>query len=161
LRVLLALPPDVHHLEIYKVTGMRAPPLGLAYIGTVLEQAGHKVKIIDSPTRKLTLKDWLAEVKSFSPDIVGVSMMTPLAPKGYLAAKALRQEMPDVPLVAGGTHVTYMYDEALDAGYDVVVRGEGEYTMLELVDVLERRGLDREALKSLRASRSGTRARPW
>jgi magnesium-protoporphyrin IX monomethyl ester (oxidative) cyclase len=150
LRVLLALPPDVHHLEIYKVTGMRAPPLGLAYIGTVLEQAGHKVKIIDSPTRKLTLKDWLAEVKSFSPDIVGVSMMTPLAPKGYLAAKALRQEMPDVPLVAGGTHVTYMYDEALDAGYDVVVRGEGEYTMLELVDVLERRGLDREALKSVK-----------
>jgi len=46
LRVLLALPPDVHNLEIYKVTGMRAPPLGLAYIGTVLEQAGHKVKII-------------------------------------------------------------------------------------------------------------------
>jgi magnesium-protoporphyrin IX monomethyl ester (oxidative) cyclase len=147
---LLALPPDVHNLEIYKVTGMRAPPLGLAYIASVLEQAGHKVKIVDSPTRRLDLKSWMAEVKSFDPDIVGVSMMTPLAPKGYLAAKELRREMPDVTLVAGGTHVTYMYDEALDAGYDFVVRGEGEFTMLELTDTLEKRGRDYEALKAIK-----------
>jgi magnesium-protoporphyrin IX monomethyl ester (oxidative) cyclase len=147
---LLALPPDVHNLEIYKVTGMRAPPLGLAYIASVLEQAGHKVKIVDSPTRRLDLKSWMAEVKSFDPDIVGVSMMTPLAPKGYLAAKELRREMPDITLVAGGTHATYMYDEALDAGYDFVVRGEGEFTMLELTDTLERRGRDYEALKAIK-----------
>ncbi len=150
MRVLLALPPDVHNLEIYKVTGMRAPPLGLAYIASVLEQAGHRVKIVDSPTRRLGLREWLSEVKSFSPDIVGVSMMTPLAPKGYLAAKELKREMPDVPLVAGGTHVTYMYDEALNAGYDVVVRGEGEYTMLELVETLGKDPRNMSALREVK-----------
>ena len=150
MRVLLALPPDVHNLEIYRVTGMRAPPLGLAYIASVLEQAGHKVKIVDSPTRRLTLSEWLSEVKSFSPDLVGVSMMTPLAPKGYLAVKELKRELPDVVTVAGGTHVTYMYDEALDAGYDYVVRGEGEFTMLELVETLEKSPGDREALRRVK-----------
>lgn len=157
--MLLALPPDVHNLEIYKVTGMRAPPLGLAYIAAVLEQAGHKVKIVDSPTHRLTLRDWMDEVKSFDPDVVGVSIMTPMAPKGYLAAKELKREMPDVVLVAGGSHPTYMYDETLDAGYDFVVRGEGEYTMLELANTLESRGKDYETLKQVKglAFREGNR----
>ena len=146
-------------MEIYKVTGMRAPPLGLAYIAAVLERAGHKVKIVDSPTRRLTMKEWIAEVKEFDPDVVGISMMTPLAPKGYAAAKAVREELPDAVLVAGGSHPTYMYDEALDAGFDFVVRGEGEYTMLELVSRLEDRGKDPEAFKDVKglAFRAGGR----
>ena len=137
-------------MEIYKVTGMRAPPLGLAYIAAVLERAGHKVKIVDSPTRRLTMKEWIAEVKEFDPDVVGISMMTPLAPKGYAAAKVVREELPDAVLVAGGSHPTYMYDEALDAGFDFVVRGEGEYTMLELVSRLEDKGKDAEAFKDVK-----------
>ena len=137
-------------MEIYKVTGMRAPPLGLAYIAAVLERAGHKVKIVDSPTRRLTMKEWIAEVKEFDPDVVGISMMTPLAPKGYAAAKVVREELPDAVLVAGGSHPTYMYDEALDAGFDFVVRGEGEYTMLELVSRLEDKGKDPEAFKDVK-----------
>ncbi|MCE4623937.1 MAG: B12-binding domain-containing radical SAM protein [Caldisphaeraceae archaeon] len=150
MRVVLALPPSIHNLEIYKVTGMRAPPLGLAYIASVLEKAGHKVKIVDSPTRRLEYDQWLNEVKSFNPDIVGISMITPMAPKGYMAAKMLKKEMPDVPLVSGGTHVTSMYEEALDAGYDFVVRGEGEYTMLELTNTLESKGYDYESLTSIK-----------
>ena len=146
-------------MEIYKVTGMRAPPLGLAYIAAVLERAGHEVKIVDSPTRRLTMKEWIAEVKEFDPDVVGISMMTPLAPKGYAAAKVVREELPDAVLVAGGSHPTYMYDEALDAGFDFVVRGEGEYTMLELVSRLEDRGKDPEAFKDVKglAFRAGGR----
>lgn len=36
-RILLAVPPETERLEIYKVTGIKAPPLGLAYIAAVLE----------------------------------------------------------------------------------------------------------------------------
>jgi len=43
-----------------------------------------------------------------------------------------------------------MYDEALSHGVDVVVRGEGEYTTLELVNTLERVGMDRDALKEVK-----------
>ncbi|MEM2534564.1 MAG: hypothetical protein QXD12_02040, partial [Candidatus Nezhaarchaeales archaeon] len=38
-RVLLAVPPGCEELEIYRVTGIKAPPLGLAWIASVLE--GH------------------------------------------------------------------------------------------------------------------------
>ncbi|MCD6428124.1 MAG: cobalamin-dependent protein [Desulfurococcales archaeon] len=149
MKVLLALPPDIHHLEIYRVTGMNAPPLGLAWIAAVLEQNGHKVKIIDTPTLKVTLKDFIAEVKSWSPDLIGISLQTPTAPKGYRAILELKKELPDVPIIVGGTHPTYMYEEALNNGADVVVRGEGEYTTLELVNTIESRGMDFNELKKV------------
>ncbi|RLG75474.1 MAG: B12-binding domain-containing radical SAM protein [Thermoprotei archaeon] len=149
MKVLLALPPDIHHLEIYRITGMNAPPLGLAWIAAVLEQSGHKVKIIDTPTLKITLKDFIAEVKSWSPDIIGISLQTPTAPKGYRAILELKKELPDVPIVVGGTHPTYMYEEALNNGADVVVRGEGEYTALELVNTIESKGMDFNELKKV------------
>jgi len=145
----LALPPDVHSLEIYRIAGINAPPLGLAWIAAVLEQHGHKVKIIDTPTLRVTLKEFITEVKSWNPDLIGISLQTPTAPKGYRAILQLRRELPDVPIVVGGTHPTYMYEEALNNGADIVVRREGEYTALELVNTLELKGLDYSALRKV------------
>ena len=159
-RVLLTLPPDIHKLEIYKVTGIKAPPLGLAWIAAVLEEKGHKVKIIDSPTLELGWSDWLREVKSWHPDVVGFSMLTPTAPKGYKAAKMLKEEMgEDLPIIAGGVHVTPMYEEALNNHIDVVVLGEGEQTTAELIEVVGRHGLNREKLREVKglAFKDGSR----
>ncbi|RLG83180.1 MAG: B12-binding domain-containing radical SAM protein [Thermoprotei archaeon] len=150
MRVLLTLPPDIHHLEIYRVTGMKAPPLGLAYIASVLEEAGHKVGIIDTPTLEIDQKTWLSEVRSWNPDVVGVSIITPTAPRGYRAIRELKRLEPDIPIIVGGPHPTFMYEEALDSGADVVVLGEGEYTMRELVEVIERHGLNHKRLRDVR-----------
>ncbi len=149
MKVLLSLPPGVHRLEIYRIMGMKAPPLGLASIAAVLEQAGYKVRIIDSPTLEIEEDEWLQEVKSWSPDVVGLSLLTPLAPRGYRAIRRLKEEMPDVPVIVGGPHPSFMYEEAISNGADIVVRGEGEITTLEVVKTLEARGLDREYLKKI------------
>lgn len=141
------MPPEIHRLEIYRVMGMKAPPLGLAYIASVLEKAGHRVRILDTLTLEMDFRTWLKEVKSWSLDVVGISMLTPTASKGYVAARLLKEELGhDITVIAGGPHPTYMYSEALSNGIDVVVRGEGEYTTLELVNALERHGMDRDAL---------------
>ena len=150
LKVLLTLPPDIHDLEIYRITGMKAPPLGLAWIAAVLEKAGYRVKILDTPTLEMDLNKWLDEVRAWKPDIVGVSMLTPTAPRGYRAIRLLKQLYPDIIVVAGGPHPTYMYEEAIKNGVDVVVRGEGEYTTLELVKTIEEYGLDGRALRSVK-----------
>ncbi len=144
------MPPDIHDLEIYRVVGFNAPPLGLAWIAAVLEKAGHKVKIIDTPTLKVTMKEFIREVKSWKPDVVGISVQTPTAPRAYEAIARLKEEVPDVPVIVGGSHPTFMYEEALSNGADVVVRFEGEYTTLELINVLEREGLNYEALRHVR-----------
>ncbi|RLF21885.1 MAG: B12-binding domain-containing radical SAM protein [Thermoprotei archaeon] len=148
-RVLLSLPPCIHELEVYKSVGAWAPPLGLAYIAAVLENHGHEVRIIDTAITKLDLPKFIHEVKSWRPDVVGLSLLTPTAPKGYLAIKRLKTILPDVPIVVGGVHPTFMYEEALKEGADIVVRGEGEYTMLEIVNIIEEEGLNDVALKHI------------
>ena len=148
-RVLLALPPDTHDLEIYKITGMKAPPLGLAIIASVLEEKGHKVKIIDSPTLELDTESFISEVKEWKPDIIGISLQTPLAPRGYKTIRLLKSLYPDIPIVVGGVHPTYIYEEAINEGADIVVRFEGEYTMLELADLFEKEDLKSERLKNV------------
>ncbi len=151
MRILLTLPPDIHRLEIYQIIGMKAPPLGLATIASVLENAGHKVKIIDSPTLELGIKEWFSEIKSWSPDIVGISLLTPTAPKGYRAIKFLKEEMgEDLPIIVGGPHPTFLPEEALSNGADVVVRGEGEITTLELIEVIGKHGLNPEKLSEVK-----------
>ena len=151
MRVLLTLPPEIHRLEIYRVAGIKAPPLGLAWIAAVLERDGHKVKIIDTPTLEMGWKDWLIEVKSWHPDIVGFSILTPTAPKGYWAAKILKEEMgDDFPIFAGGVHVTPMYKEALSNNIDIVILGEGEITTAEFINVVEKHGLDKEKLRNIK-----------
>ena len=105
----MTLPPGIHRLEIYRVMGMKAPPLGLAYIAAVLEKFGHKVKIIDTPTLEIDSREWINEVKSWKPDVVGISILTPTAPKGYMAAKLVKEELgEDTIVIAGGPHTTYM-----------------------------------------------------
>ena len=150
MKVLLTLPPEIKDLEIYRVAKIFAPPLGLAYVASVLEKFGHKVRVVDTVIDNIGLEDLLREIRSWNPDVVGISIQTPTAPRAYRAIKEIKEEFPDLPIIAGGIHATFMYDEALDAGADVVVRGEGEYTALELVNTLEKHGLNPRALRRVK-----------
>ena len=103
------------------------PRLGLPLIGRVLADAGHDVRIYVEQLASINWTDVL------SADLVGFSATTTTAPVAYALAAPLRQE--NVPTVIGGSHVTFLPDEALDH-CDYVVRGEGQTTMVELVAAL-------------------------
>lgn len=90
MKVLLAVPPGIDKLELYKVLGLKAPPLGLAWIAAVLERAGHKVRIIDSPTEGIDLRTFMSEVKSWQPDVVGITAITPTVYKPMKQLRRLR-----------------------------------------------------------------------
>lgn len=102
MKVLLAVPPGIDKLELYKVLGLRAPPLGLAWIAAVLERAGHKVRIIDSPTEGIDLRAFMGEVKSWHPDVVGITAITPTVYKAYETIKAIKEYDKDLPVIMGG-----------------------------------------------------------
>lgn len=149
MKVLLAVPPGIEKMELYKVLGLRAPPLGLAWIAAVLEQGGHSVRIIDSPTIGIDLTAFINEMRTWHPDVVGITSMTPTIYKAYDAVKAVKEYDKDLPVIMGGPHATFMYQETLSNGVDVVVRGEGEFTTLELVNIIERNGLDKDKLRNV------------
>ncbi|MEX2703306.1 MAG: radical SAM protein [Candidatus Baldrarchaeota archaeon] len=131
MKILLVAPPA--RSAIKEVLGVTSPPLGLAYIASVLENNGEDVKIIDSLAENCTLYDIKREIDSWGADIVGVTSTTPTFYDALKVAKIAKES--GAVTVLGGPHVTFTAKETLSnySFVDYVVRGEGEFTMLELV----------------------------
>jgi anaerobic magnesium-protoporphyrin IX monomethyl ester cyclase len=134
--------PPTMHMWSYSAY----PRLGLPMIGAALKQRGHDV-LIYFP--KMAPIDW-ADVHGA--DIVGISATTSTATAAFRMADALRAA--GIPVVIGGSHVTFMADEALGHA-DYVARGEGgDALMVELVEALEE-GRELDDIKGLSFMRDG------
>ncbi|MCX8154048.1 MAG: B12-binding domain-containing radical SAM protein [Candidatus Bathyarchaeota archaeon] len=122
------------------------PPLGLAYLAAVLEQNNFDVKIIDCPACKMDHEKLRAELSSLKPALVGIASMTPTIPSALKSARIAKEACPDAKVVMGGPHATFADAEILteEPAVDIIVRGEGELTLLELAQNLpELRNLGR------------------
>ena len=105
------------------------PRLGLPIIGAALKAAGHDVRIYCEQVSPLVMADVA------SADLVGISTTTSTALAGYAIADELCARR--IPTVIGGSHVTFMPEEALEHA-DFVARGEGgDALMLELIEVVQ------------------------
>jgi anaerobic magnesium-protoporphyrin IX monomethyl ester cyclase len=123
-RVLLIFPPSAYRNH--------TPPLNLAYIAAVLEKNGCTVKVLDlsalhSPH---TPEKAIDEALHFKPDWVGLTLNVIFIKPAYDFIQLLRSL--GIPIVAGGPHPSLLSEEAIFNGIDIVVRGEGEVTVVEL-----------------------------
>ncbi len=113
-------------------------PLGLGYIAAVLEQNDIDVRIIDGYIEGLNREKLSKELDAYSPDLVGVSVVTPRAKQGLEIARIIKEKSPKTYVVLGGPHITALGQEVVTHDeVDIGVIGEGENTMLELVKALE------------------------
>jgi anaerobic magnesium-protoporphyrin IX monomethyl ester cyclase len=113
----------------------KSPPLGLAYLAAVLEQKGYSVKIADMSTMKLNCDDIKRDVVADAPKLVGISFMTNQFRNALNVAKAVKESDANIPVIAGGPHVSALPAEILsDESVDVAVIGEGEITISRLAD---------------------------
>ena len=113
-------------------------PIGLAYLAAVLEEKGHQVKIIDCQALTIDHEKLKSEISSFKPNIVGITSIAPLVRSALLSAAAAKEAVPDVAVVLGGPHATFMDEQIIaeEKAVDIVVRGEGEQTLVELAQNL-------------------------
>src|SRR4030065_2596818 len=126
--------PGVH---IFSRTPL--PRLGAILLATILKNRGYNTKVFIEDIAK---PDWgLLE----DADIICLSSMTSAAPRAYQLAKRFRDK--GVPVVMGGPHSTFLPEESLLYA-DYVVRGEGEETIVELIEHLES-GLPLDKVKGL------------
>jgi anaerobic magnesium-protoporphyrin IX monomethyl ester cyclase len=109
------------------------PPLGLGYIASYVREHGYSVAIIDCTFMKE--KDVVAKARSLRPRVVGVYSMLSMEDMAIKIAKQLRgcSEM----LVVGGPLPSTSPDVFLDY-FDVASIGEGEQTILEILDSLKK-----------------------
>jgi radical SAM superfamily enzyme YgiQ (UPF0313 family) len=125
---------------------------GIAWLSAVVKKGGHQVELIYLD-RERDDDDLAAEVAAKSPDVIAFSATTQqwLFTRRY--AKALR------PLgrlmVIGGIHATIDPENVFATGlFDALVRGEGEYPMLELLEALAA-GRDYSGIQNLWARTPG------
>jgi anaerobic magnesium-protoporphyrin IX monomethyl ester cyclase len=113
--------------------------LGLGYLGAVLEKNQYEVDVIDCQVLQLSYEDFRSELGKRKPDIVGLTSTTLTYNPALKLAKIAKEVLPDCLIFIGGPHVTFWDDKALEEcpALDVIVRREGEYTLLELVQKVE------------------------
>lgn len=80
------------------------------------------------------LKERLQEL---APDIIGLSTRSPLEGFAEKLAPSLRAASPNALLVAGGYGPTLNPEGFLGFGFDAVIRGDGEETLLDLADAVD------------------------
>jgi radical SAM superfamily enzyme YgiQ (UPF0313 family) len=127
MRVLLVNTPSDN---AFTKVGFIVPPLGIAYVGATLREAGHEVGIHD-----FNVEASLPDYSRF--DLVGISGDTFRHNK--LMEIAAQAKAAGTKVMAGGPHVTFMDEETLREGpVDYIVRGEAEETAVELAEALEK-----------------------
>ena len=113
------------------------PHIGLAYVAAVLAEHGHEPACLDvglqgqEQTERFLQRDF---------DVIGLSVTSFSLRDAVQLARRSKAIFPDRVIVLGGPHVPIGMEETLaDPAIDYAVIGEGEFTMLELADLLEAR----------------------
>lgn len=149
MNVCLIRPPTV--LRLFSITISPSPPLGLSFIAAALRSAGHHVTILDAiaerpdqftpfhddiVTNGLSNEDILAKIPA-NTDVIGLTVMfTNNWLNDRKLINFLGNNLPSVPIIAGGEHITGMPEICMRQahGLRACVLGEGEETVVELME---------------------------
>ncbi|WP_135506111.1 magnesium-protoporphyrin IX monomethyl ester anaerobic oxidative cyclase [Roseovarius aestuariivivens] len=130
------------------------PPAWVAYIAGALKSAGFDdIHFIDAMTNDLSDEAIAAHLVELQPDVVGTTAITPSIYKAERVLQLAKETCPGVLTVLGGVHATFMFKQVLSEApwVDVIVRGEGEEIIVELIRAVEegRYFEDRRRIKGL------------
>ena len=116
-------------------------PLGLCYIAAALKSKGIQSKVFDMNIAETTMDQLKEKLVANMPDVVGITCLTCNYSNAVSVAQAVKAWNPKVFVVMGGVHATFMHTEILQSvpEVDAVVRNEGEATLCNLVNALEKK----------------------
>jgi anaerobic magnesium-protoporphyrin IX monomethyl ester cyclase len=142
MRVLFVEPPK----DFWFIMGKYVPPpFGILTLAAYLEsrQNGNvEIEVLDCQAEGLDWEGLEKHIESFRPDVVAPSGLSTCNAYAALRTADLAKKVDTaITTVVGGQHFTVLANESLEShsGIDIVVRGEGEQTLAELVKTLEER----------------------
>ncbi len=131
-KVLLVNPP----FNIPKASYQTSISVGLLSLASYLDANGIEVKIIDGIRQKNYLELIKAELPEI--DLVGLSVMTMQVSSALKISKLIKELDPQMPLIWGGVQPTLFPEQvAKHPLIDMAVLGEGEQTLLEIVEAFK------------------------
>ena len=115
------------------------PPFGILQLAAYLEKVNKDVEIevLDCQAKNIDWKGLERHIENFNPDIVAPSgLATCNAYTAVRTVETAKKVSPEILTVVGGQHFTATAQESLETcpEIDIIIRGEGEQTLAELVD---------------------------
>jgi len=139
-RVALITPP--YHSGVVESAGTWLN-VGFVYIAGALRAAGYEVDYYDAMSLWDKWPEIEARIRAFKPDVVATTSFTASVAHALELTALAKKINPDIVTVHGNVHATFCYEEMLKAEHDTVdfiVRGEGEVTLVSLLDCLNAGG---------------------
>ncbi len=137
MHVLFIIPPFGFRKEGEKIKQKKGfmPPIGVALLGTILDQDGHDVRILDLQMDQFTEKELFEYIESFNVELVCLSMLDATMKIVNGIFSSVKQKFPSIITVCGGVHASMYPEQTLQENKDIdyLVHGEAEETMKELV----------------------------
>jgi anaerobic magnesium-protoporphyrin IX monomethyl ester cyclase len=132
------------------------PPLSILYLAAVLEERDIEVTVLDQPALGINVEETVRWVKKENPDVLGFSTLTSSGQTAALISTKVKKENPQVITVFGNHHATFNAGRILRKypSVDIVVRGEGEKTVMELAECLENGG-DLQEIRGINFRKEG------
>ena len=134
----LLISPPLRNMAYHQMRSRGCmPPLNLLYLAASLRARGHAVKIMDLYAKPRPEAEVVDLVGDYAPDAVGFASYTANINEVSVLAAAIKARFPSVMTLVGGIHASYLTAITLaDPALDMVVIGEGEETLAELMDAL-------------------------
>ena len=117
---IVLIEPRGSEANVYSKISM--PLLGPVYLGTILKNRGHEVEIYNENIQA-------PDYARLNADVIGISILTSTAKRGYEIAK----KFPKEKVVIGGVHASLLPAEAIEFARQVVV-GEAEDVIIDVVE---------------------------
>jgi len=137
MKVTLINPPGGYYAARWDESTL--PSLGLGYLAAYLEKNGVHCEILDAHALRMKVSDVQRYLWESRPDVVGVTFTTENRFIGFDTIRAAKAALPDALVIAGGPHVSAAAEDTLRhlPELDLIVRGEGEQALLQLVRRIE------------------------
>lgn len=145
----------VAFIKLPSAYAYKQPILGIGYISSYLKSRGHQCRIFDAHFHSWSYQEIINNVCEYQPEIVGITAMTHEVIPAHRTAQVLKDKNKKLPIVIGGCHITALPKRTLEEFpcFDYGVYGEGEKTMLELIEARDSGNLEKVSGLVFRNSR--------
>jgi anaerobic magnesium-protoporphyrin IX monomethyl ester cyclase len=127
--------------KFHQKSALVCEPTGLLSLAAYLESNGIEVKIFDMNLQGNNQFELQNFIKQFNPKYIGLTGVTSQILNAYEISRLIKQNFPDKIIFFGGVHSTFLPQEPILQGKaDYVIFGEGEISVIQLINVIEKGG---------------------
>ncbi|MDD5528852.1 MAG: radical SAM protein [bacterium] len=139
-KIVFVYPPVVLEGRYKEIaTGREVQPQGLYSLAAVVRQHQFEPYILDARILGMNIDKTVNAIIDRNPQYVGITAMTMSINSAAKIANGIKRENPEITIIIGGPHISALPEETMQEFpcFDVGVIGEGEITIVELLQAIE------------------------